>query len=402
MRSKKATLIASRHSINHIDDTRLRKGLADMLRIGVGKTLRNKGWAHARPVIDHNGAPGHYTYQASILLRRQALVRAFSPAAFAKDLEDIHRRFFSAGRRHGWSATGDLTTSRSRAPDQAIIVPVNPAMAKANQGKASAERPFEGAGAIVIPADYQRYFAHLYNLDWQREQIMASLRTAKETCMRVRNHVVCWGPPGCGKSEMLLAVAEMLGPNGCKRLDATNTTKAGIVDLLMDLDPVPPVLILEELEKCHNEDNFSCLLGIMDDRGEITKTNARIGSRTKQAPCLVLSTVNDKSRFERLHDGALNDRHVEPNYFPMPDRPLLTKILLRDLPLIPGGKIEWVEPAIEYALNVEKTYAARRLRAIMTNGRDRLLTGEYQKEMKKNFARREVDQVAAEKFGIKM
>ena len=62
----------------------------------------------------------------------------------------------------------------------------------------------------------------------------------------------------------------------------------------------------------------------------------------------------------------------------MPDRALLQKILLREVKKIPGGKEEWVAPALDYALDVEKTYKARRIKAIMTNARDRLLDGSYQ------------------------
>src|SRR5204863_1375182 len=125
--------------------------------------------------------------------------------------------------------------------------------------------------------------------------LLDTLGAAHTSDFLVRNHCLLWGRPACGKTEILLAVERMLGPEAVVKLDATMTSKAGAENLLLELEAVPPVLLIEELEKC-DAGNLPWLLGVLDQRGEVIKTNARIGTVRKEARCLCLATVNDLVR----------------------------------------------------------------------------------------------------------
>src|SRR5439155_24406399 len=146
--------------------------------------------------------------------------------------------------------------------------------------------------------------------------------------------------PGCGKTEILLAVERMLGPGAVVKLDATMTSKAGAENLLLELAVVPPVLLVEELEKC-DPANLPWLLGVLDQRGELIKTNARVGSVRKEARCLCLATVNDLGRFRAAFSGALASRFQHQVYCPRPGPEVLRRILVREV-YARGGKEAWV------------------------------------------------------------
>ncbi len=356
----------------------------------IGKTLAARGWAFRKPKLETSEAGGRYLTTATMKFARTAL-REFTQENLDKQFVAIETRFLRKAGRLSWNGeavTVSLRVRESGEPSGNGDTPVPPA------GKR-----FAGAPAITVPDNWPEYFSHIFDREDHIQEVMDSIRTAKETDMEVRNHVCLFGPPGCGKTEIGLAVRNMLGPRAVKRLDATSTTKAGAENLLLDEDELQPILIMEEAEKCH-EGNLSWLLGILDDRGEIIKTNARVGSVCRKAPMLVVVTVNNMKKWEAFQEGALADRFSIPVYCPMPDRDLLRKILLRDVVKIPGGNAAWVEPALDFALDVEKTYKTRRIRAIMTNGRDQLLDGSYQAARLRMMETRRTDRAKLADFGI--
>lgn len=242
---------------------------------------------------------------------------------------------------------------------------------------------------LEMPDNVMERFSHIYDRDVQIKAILRSIEIAKQTNMKVRNHGLLIGPPGGGKTEIGLALSAVFGDVAVKRLDATATTKAGAERLLLDSDIIPPIIWIEEGEKA-NEANLPWLLGVLDSRGEIIKTTARMDAR-RLASCLVFMTVNDLEKFRSFHHGALLDRFSLPLYCPIPDRALLRKILAREVELIPDGNPDWIEPAIDFGIDVEKTYQIRRIKAIMTIGGNRLLDGSFQAEMKELMDRKEED-----------
>lgn len=232
---------------------------------------------------------------------------------------------------------------------------------------------------VGLKDDWPGYFSHIFDREAQIRVIMDSVRSAFDSDWRRRNHCLLYGNPACGKTEVLLAVERMLGPAIALKLDATSLTKAGAENLLLEMEAVPPVLILEELEKC-NPANLPWLLGVMDQRGEIIKTNARIGVRRREARCLCLATVNDLSLFTSIMSGALASRFQHKVYCPRPSRAILEKILRREVQAN-GGKEEWIAPALHFVCHVEGTNDPRRAISVLDGG-DRLLTGEYQADWK--------------------
>lgn len=225
-----------------------------------------------------------------------------------------------------------------------------------------------------IPSDIAPYFAHIFDRDAQARLIYSSIMAAKASQFKVRNHCLLYGKPACGKTETLLAFEKILGAENVLKLDATSTSKAGAENLLLEHDSIPPVIILEEAEKC-NPTNLPWLLGIMDDRGEIIKTNARVGNVRKEAKCLILATVNNLHEFEGVMSGALASRFQHKIYFPRPSEAVLLKILQREVKAVNGNEA-WIPPILDYLQNVENNNDPRRAKALL-DGRDKWLTGEY-------------------------
>lgn len=359
--------------VRDIGDDRLIEQIQSAAGSAIGKTLAIRGWKAKRPILSRDGN----TIGAVITFRRSCS-REYPEASFARQADTIERKLYSRLRRYGWTA--------ERQPQVDTPAPAAPSRV---------------CSGIRIPEDWRDYFSHIYDRDDQIQDIMQSLRTAADTQGEMRNHLVLYGPPGCGKTETGLAVARMLGDDCVLRLDATATTKAGAENLILERDVIPPVLIIEELEKV-NEANLPWLLGVLDDRGEIIKTNARVGSVTRKAKMLVIATVNNYKKFASFQEGALEDRFPVRPYFPMPNRELLRKILLREVSKIPGGREEWIDPALDYALNIERTFKARRIKAIMTNGRDTLLDGSYQDAQTRMIARKTNDVEELRRFGVEI
>jgi hypothetical protein len=230
-----------------------------------------------------------------------------------------------------------------------------------------------------VTVDRANHFDHLYGLDAQIDVLLSSLQVAKETNYKKRFHTVLYGKPGCGKSEILRGVKHMVGEEGCIEFDGTQTTAAGAIATLMDAAIVPPLLIIEEIEKVPDA-AFMWLLGALDGRAEIRKVTAR-GVSHRKVPFVCAATVNDLELFKSRHEGAMASRFAHKIYCPRPGAEILRRILIREIDSI-GGKNAWIEPAIEYCMKEEKSSDPRRVIAVCLTGRDKLLTGEFQANLK--------------------
>ena len=102
-----------------------------------------------------------------------------------------------------------------------------------------------------LSLDRKSFFDHLYDRDHHINRMMAALQTAAQTDFQKRYHVVLYGPPGCGKSDILLSAGRMMGKENEAyfKFDATSTTQAMALDILLKSDYIPPVLLVEEIEK---------------------------------------------------------------------------------------------------------------------------------------------------------
>lgn len=236
-----------------------------------------------------------------------------------------------------------------------------------------------GVDAIAdVNVEREHHFDHLYGLDAQIEILLAALKTAKDTNYAKRFHCVLYGKPGCGKSEILRGVKHMVGQEGVIELDGTQTTAAGAINILMEAAVLPPLLIIEEIEKVPDA-AFMWLLGALDGRAEIRKVNNN-GVRQRKMPFVCAATVNDLSLFKSRHEGAMASRFAHSIYCPRPSEEILRRILRREADSIQGNP-DWIEPAIRYCIDKENTTDPRRVIAVCLTGRDKLLSGEFQKNL---------------------
>lgn len=229
------------------------------------------------------------------------------------------------------------------------------------------------------------YFKDIFNREPQIRCILSSIRSAIDSSFERRNHTLLHGMPACAKTQILLAIEQCLGEGSILRLDATSTTRAGLEKLFFkELEEVPPIIVIEEIEKT-NEEALRIWLGALDDRGEVRKVNFHM-HQVRELKVLCLATANDKVLFDNMmggrpnYPGALSSRFVHQLECPRPDEEVLKKILIRDVNRF-GGKIDWVEPSIKLAKQLE-TNDPRKVLGFLDGG-DRLLDGSYQRDILK-------------------
>lgn len=223
------------------------------------------------------------------------------------------------------------------------------------------------------------YFSEIYDREDQREVILSALDAAITSEMQNRFHCILWGEPGCGKSDLLSATGKMLGEEdeAYIKLDATSTTMVGILKRLFNDRVIPPVLMIEEIEKAP-EDSLRWLLGLMDSRAEIRKVDARAGSLKRSVPVLVLATANDINKFRRSLSGALASRFSFEIECPRPSRAILYKILEREVNKIEGDT-DWIEPTLKFCYDDLGWTDPRKIIPVCLAGKDKLITGKFQK-----------------------
>lgn len=329
-----------------------------------------------------------------------------------RQIEEIVGRGLASGRKKSWSCeqprviepkeieegwlyeanlvftyTGKETDA---ARMMAQIIAIKDFMAKAGNAKGwevadhEASTPcvnaFNGSDLIAdISVNPDGHFDKLYGLDPQIQVLLSALSTAVETDYTKRFHAVLHGQPGCGKSELLSCVKEMVGDEGVMEFDGTQTTAAGAVSHLVDADVLPPVLIIEEIEKVPDQ-AFMWLLGALDGRAEIRKITAH-GVRQRKVPFVCFATVNDLETFESRHKGAMASRFSHKIHCPRPSEEVVRMILEREIHSIAGNP-DWIEPAVRHCIDVEKTSDPRRIIAVCLTGKDGLLDGSFQQALR--------------------
>jgi hypothetical protein len=221
-------------------------------------------------------------------------------------------------------------------------------------------------------------FDHIYERESHIDIIHSALVALKESDLQNRFHCCLWGPPGCGKSDILISISAMLGPENeaFLKFDATSMTEAGVSKLLLDSDFLPPVLIVEEIEKAE-EKQLRWLLGILDHRAEIRRTNFRVGNRHRNVKMLCLSTVNNIKLFRNVMSGALASRFAHEIYCPRPSRDIMEQILIREVDKV-NGDHAWIEPTLKFCVDEKEWNDPRKVVPICLCGRDDLLDGTYQ------------------------
>jgi len=238
-----------------------------------------------------------------------------------------------------------------------------------------------------IKTDRANHFDHIFDRQNQIDIVHSAIIAAKESDLNNRFHCVLFGPPGCGKSEILLGVGKMAGSenDAYMKFDATSTTEAGAYRVLREASHIPPILLVEEIEKAE-EKSLRWLLGLLDQRAEIRRTNFRTGNDSRNVKMLCLATVNDIDLFRKVMSGALASRFAHQVYCPRPNRALLQKILEREVTKSKGD-VAWIEPTLKFCCDDDSMQAIfqddpRKVVPICLCGREKLLTGEYQKAVR--------------------
>ncbi len=231
---------------------------------------------------------------------------------------------------------------------------------------------------IAIPDNWKENFSHVFERDAQIEVTMSAISAGIKSEWDDRLHCALVGPPACGKSEILRSIRTMFGEVAVMEFDATATTQAGAIKNLAEREIMPRILLVEEIEKVE-ENALRWLLGILDFRAEIRKTNFR-QNITKEVKLICLATVNDWKCFNNMMSGALASRFVNKIYCPRPNRTLLEKILARDVGRLSDGNLAWIKPALDYA-EANQISDPREVLSILKCGRNDLLTGAHQKRL---------------------
>lgn len=307
--------------------------------------LVNSGWSFRGATVEATEQAGRYKLRFPLHRRGQRRFEADSAAAKAVQIQDK-----LVTRLPGWKKIGDDSSDT--------------------------QKEYTVAELLKFPDNINSYFDHLYNREIHVREILDSIQLARDTDMRMRQHILLHGYPASAKTKLMMIIHKIFGDVAVRKLDATSLTKSGAEKLLLDATPVPPILLIDEIEKTA-EVNLSWLLAVLDERAELIKTTARMDV-SRLTRCLCIASANNVDKLKNYQEGAIWSRFQNKLYCSLPDEELLRKILHDEINNIPNGKEAWIEPALEYGLKTEKTYDARRILAIMALGKDRLLTGEYQ------------------------
>lgn len=266
----------------------------------------------------------------------------------------IHKIVEDAGRGRGWVLKGTENNMFDNLSEKEIVH-VEP----------------------VIPDDFGTHFSHIFGRENQISLVLSAIQAAISSDWSNRFHVALIGPPAAGKTEIAHSLKSMLGEEAVLEYDATATTQAGAIKDLAQRDVLPRILVVEEIEKAE-ENSLRWLLSVLDHRAEIRKVNFRSNIH-RSIKMLCVATVNNHKFFNSLMSGALASRFAHHIYCPAPDHSLLAKILTREVKKM-DGDVRWIKPALEYAAK-KKITDPRKVLAICLCGTDRLLNGEYQKNL---------------------
>lgn len=292
----------------------------------------------------------------------------------------IVKRFACAGaagnsKKNPWVITSPKGYEDVAVKAQAEYVASEEIRAKANEEKELGE-------VNLKPGNH---FARLFARDAQIRRVLGALEVGHATDWNKRKNCLLSGEPGGGKTELMIAARNMLGKEGEAYLwfDATSFTKAGVLEFLMKSPIIPPVLFIEEIEKCV-EEALRWLLGIMDIRGEIRRLNYRVGHEAKNVRMVVIASANDTGLLKRLLAGALYSRFQSKIYCPHPDKEIMRQILRREVEDLQEAGMDaserWIEPAITFAYDKWGILDPREVIDIMSIGGERLITGEAQQD----------------------
>lgn len=239
----------------------------------------------------------------------------------------------------------------------------------------------------LTPATLAKFFDGIYDRKSHIHLIHKAVETFLLSDGNIRSHLLLYGQPASAKTKLLERIKifyEADENSDAERvvfIDGTTVTKAGLERWIIeriDDNNLPEILVLEEIEKYHME-NLLSLLSVMAS-GYIARMNATEGKVQKKCKCLIFATCNNEKALKNFQEGALWSRFTHRYYCPRPSKDLMRLIVSQQIKTLPNGNQDWVEPIMQFAYNELKDTDPRTVLGLI-DGRDDLLSGEYQKHI---------------------
>lgn len=368
MSSETHTIILSKDQQRAIQERSIRNKVGALINSLETKTITQHGWAFSWDAAnlvqsDSKLEDQVYHYELPITVTFNHASNEPGKREFASILYTMYGRAMNV-------AFGQWTLSHVDGKEYSA--PENDSELSSNISK-----DMVGYAETEIPEDWESYFDHLFGLAPHISRVRSALQAAIASDWNNRFNVALVGPPGCGKSDIARSMKRALGEDSVMEFDATATTAAGIIQQFKEIDILPRVIIIEEIEKA-KEDAMQPLLAILDQRGEVRKVTAR-GAVQRDTRCLVICTVNNYERFKNMQAGALHSRCSNRVFFEHPSRETLALILNREVDKINGNR-EWVTPALDFC-DDHKINDPREVISVCLCGGDGLLDGTFQATM---------------------
>lgn len=330
---------------------------------GLARAAHRDNW-FMREYVHDSSSTGHYTYHVNLQV---ACKPERKRPTMHSEFENILAALASRGR--GFSGE-DWKVSLV---DSLVYTAKSPTEISDDQALAAEI----GYAPFDMPTDvrWREFFTDLYGLDDQIELVKRAIEAALKSNWQGRYNCVLVGPPGCGKSNICQLIKRAVGDEAVLEFDGTSTTMAGAQKELGEREELPRLLLIEEIEKAP-EASLAWLLSLTDIRAEVRKTTAR-GNIMRDVKMLAICTVNDMDTFQHVAFGALKSRFPNIIGFQRPSREIRARILEREIKKVQDGNMAWIEPAIDFAEDLDSD-DPRELIAICMIGREKLLDGTYQ------------------------
>jgi len=385
--SRRFLLVLEKLSQRQLNEGKMKRQL-DYIRQSVMRNRSRRFRGSIRdiqgPVVVDNCGQQMYRYTAKLIVRKEGEAR--SEEKLIEQFDACKAVVHRSAQQEGWYIQSEDISGLAGSD-------INPLLLESKQKQiAKFNQNLELEIPNLTDEVRKQYLGHLFERDSQIAIIHNSVLTAVRTKFNKRRHGVLYGPAGCAKSELLVALKNFYGGDqAVLELDATTCSKAGLEKLLLRLATescLPPMMFMEEIEK-QSPETLHCLLQIMDSRGRIERTLATTGKTSASAKLLVWGTCNDEKLLKSFMRGALWSRFCHRVYCPRPNKKLMKKILSREVKEMNGDE-KWIEPALEFCYTELKTNDPRVACALLDGG-DGLIDGSYLDHWRTIIASKEAD-----------